>query len=33
MSPKRTEVATAKFSSSLPSDATPSLRFFWKRLR
>ncbi len=33
MSPKRREVAAAKFSSSLPTDATPSLRFFWKRLR
>ena len=33
MSPKRPEVAAAKFSSSLPTDATPSLRFFWKRLR
>jgi 8-oxo-dGTP diphosphatase len=33
ISPKPREVAAAKFSSSLPSDATPSLRFFWKRLR
>jgi ADP-ribose pyrophosphatase YjhB (NUDIX family) len=33
MSPKRAEVAAAKFSSSLPSDATPSLRFFWKHVR
>jgi 8-oxo-dGTP diphosphatase len=33
MTPKPREVAAAKFSSSLPSDATPSLRFFWKRLR
>ena len=32
-SPNPTEVAAARFSSSLPSDATPSLRFFWKRLR
>jgi 8-oxo-dGTP diphosphatase len=31
--PKRSEVAAAKFSSSLPSDATPSLRYFWRRLR
>jgi ADP-ribose pyrophosphatase YjhB (NUDIX family) len=31
--PKPTEVVTAKFSSSLPTEATPSLRFFWKRLR
>jgi ADP-ribose pyrophosphatase YjhB (NUDIX family) len=30
--PKRTEVDIAKFSSSLPKDATPSLRFFWKRV-
>jgi 8-oxo-dGTP diphosphatase len=33
MTPKPREVAAAKFSSSLPHDATPSLRFFWKRLR
>ena len=33
MTPKPREVAAAKFSSSLPNDATPSLRFFWKRLR
>jgi 8-oxo-dGTP diphosphatase len=33
LNPKPTEVAAARFSSSLPSDATPSLRFFWKRLR
>jgi len=33
INPKRTEVVTARFSSSLPSDATPSLRFFWKRVR
>jgi ADP-ribose pyrophosphatase YjhB (NUDIX family) len=33
ISPKPREVAAAKFSSSLPSNATPSLRFFWKRLR
>ena len=32
-SPKRSEVAAAKFSSSLPNDASPSLRFFWKRRR
>lgn len=31
--PKRTEIDTARFSSSLPSEATPSLRFFWKRVR
>ncbi len=30
--PKRTEIDNAEFSSSLPSDATPSLRFFWKRI-
>lgn len=30
--PQRPEIETAKFSSSLPSDATPSLRFFWKRM-
>ena len=29
--PKRTEIETVKFSSALPGDATPSLRFFWKR--
>ena len=33
MNPKRSEVESAKFSSSLPNDASPSLRFFWKRLR
>jgi ADP-ribose pyrophosphatase YjhB (NUDIX family) len=33
MSPRQTEVVTAKFSSSLPGDASPSLRFFWRRLR
>jgi len=33
MTPKPREVAAAKFSSTLPHDATPSLRFFWKRLR
>jgi ADP-ribose pyrophosphatase YjhB (NUDIX family) len=33
MSPKGSEVAAAKFSSTLPDDASPSLRFFWKRLR
>jgi len=33
MTPKPREVAAAKFSSALPHDATPSLRFFWKRLR
>jgi ADP-ribose pyrophosphatase YjhB (NUDIX family) len=32
-SPKRSEVAAAKFGSSLPKDASPSLRFFWKRRR
>jgi ADP-ribose pyrophosphatase YjhB (NUDIX family) len=32
-SPNPTEVTAVRFSSSLPSDATPSLRFFWKRLR
>lgn len=32
-SPKRSEVAATKFSSSLPNDASPSLRFFWKRRR
>jgi ADP-ribose pyrophosphatase YjhB (NUDIX family) len=32
ITPKRTEIDSAKFSSSLPSDATPSLRFFWKRV-
>ena len=30
--PKRPEIDTAKFSPSLPGDATPSLRFFWKRM-
>ena len=33
MSPKHREVEAAIFSSSLPTDATPSLRFLWKRLR
>jgi ADP-ribose pyrophosphatase YjhB (NUDIX family) len=33
ITPKRSEVAHAKFSSSLPKEASPSLRFFWKRLR
>jgi ADP-ribose pyrophosphatase YjhB (NUDIX family) len=33
LNPKPTEVSAARFSSSLPSDAAPSLRFFWKRLR
>jgi ADP-ribose pyrophosphatase YjhB (NUDIX family) len=33
ISPKPAEVAAALFSSSLPSDATPSLRFFWKHFR
>lgn len=33
ITPKRSEVAHAEFSSSLPKDASPSLRFFWKRLR
>jgi ADP-ribose pyrophosphatase YjhB (NUDIX family) len=31
--PKPTEIETIEFSSSLPRDATPSLRFFWKRIR
>ncbi len=30
--PKRPEIDTARFSSSIPRDATPSLRFFWKRM-
>ena len=30
--PKRPEIDTAKFSSSIPRDATPSLRFFWKTM-
>jgi ADP-ribose pyrophosphatase YjhB (NUDIX family) len=30
ITPKRTEVVAAKFASSLPRDATPSLRFFWR---
>jgi ADP-ribose pyrophosphatase YjhB (NUDIX family) len=33
ITPKPTEVASAKFNSSLPGDATPSLQFFWKRVR
>lgn len=33
MSPKRTEVVAARFASSLPRHATPSLRFFWRRVR
>jgi ADP-ribose pyrophosphatase YjhB (NUDIX family) len=32
LNPKAAEVDTALFSSSLPSEATPSLRFFWKRI-
>jgi hypothetical protein len=31
--PKRIEIDTAKFSLALPSEATTSLRFFWKRVR
>jgi ADP-ribose pyrophosphatase YjhB (NUDIX family) len=31
--PKRPEIDTAKFSSSIPRHATPSLQFFWKRMR
>jgi ADP-ribose pyrophosphatase YjhB (NUDIX family) len=30
--PRRPEIDTAKFSSSIPRDATPSLQFFWKRM-
>jgi ADP-ribose pyrophosphatase YjhB (NUDIX family) len=32
INPKPAEIDSVKFSSSLPSDATPSLRFFWKRV-
>jgi 8-oxo-dGTP diphosphatase len=32
ITPKRAEIETGKFSSSLPGDATPSLLFFWKRV-
>ncbi len=30
--PKRPEIDTARFSSSIPRDATPSLKFFWKTM-
>jgi ADP-ribose pyrophosphatase YjhB (NUDIX family) len=32
LNPKPTEIDAIEFSSSLPNDATPSLRFFWKRI-
>lgn len=32
INPKPAEIDTVKFSSSLPSNATPSLMFFWKRV-
>jgi ADP-ribose pyrophosphatase YjhB (NUDIX family) len=32
VNPKPAEIEIVRFSSSLPGDATPSLRFFWKRV-
>lgn len=29
--PKPTEIDTARFSSTLPRNATPSLRYFWRQ--
>ena len=31
--PREKEIETALFSRELPKDATPSLAFFWKRIR
>ncbi len=31
--PKQNEIETAKFSAVMPKQATPSLKFFWKRIR
>ena len=33
INPRGTEVIATKFSASLPREATPSLQFFWKRVR
>jgi len=30
--PKATEIETAKFSTTLPKDGSPSLKFFWKQI-